>query len=433
MRRRIYDILERARPGDKLSHAYDWMIVSVALISVFPLMFRRPPDYLTNLVETICVYLLFSDYILRFITADYASKHPAKKAFFLYPFTPFAIASLLGILPSLNLLPASFRVLRLLLLSVVLHYSKSFKRIVKVFHNQRRTLLSVLVVAIGYIFLSALVMFISEPEHNFPQFYDAIYWATTALTTVGYGDIYPTTVIGKFISMLSSIFGVAVIAMPAGIVTAGFLDTLNEDLKHENDPIKPAPVAKMAKPLFIYYLKIMSIGFLLNLVLYYLAHHFALPAWLDSLGTIYAAIMLEPTAGLLLAFLTIFIQTVFVYGPGAMVYYLIAAIAALSFGLLLRNNQKELSFKALPKALLLFFVLGTIFAALLTLWETGGVPKSGWEHHFYNLARERGFSNTLSCFLGTGVLKLIDTLVIALVIPLLVMFSHKISFLKRPK
>ena len=69
-----------------------------------------------------------------------------------------------------------------------------------------------------------------EPADNFPTFFDALYWATTALTTVGYGDIYPATQIGRFISMVSSLLGIAVIAMPAGIVTAGFMEELNKDL-----------------------------------------------------------------------------------------------------------------------------------------------------------------------------------------------------------
>lgn len=432
MRQRIYEILEKAESGDRLSHAYDWMIVAVALISVLPLMFRRPPEFLTNIVETICVYLLFFDYVMRWITADYHSKAHKKRAFFLYPFTPFAIASLLGILPSLNLLPDSFRVLRLLLLSVVLHYSKSFKRIVTVFKKQSRTLLSVLVVAIGYIFISALVMFISEPEHNFPRFYDAVYWATTALTTVGYGDIYPTTTIGKFISMLSSIFGVAVIAMPAGIVTAGFLDTLNNDLRHEKEQVKPALAPKMSKSLFRYYLRIMLVGFLLNLVLYYVAHNYHLPAWIDSIGTVFAAVLLEPSAGLILAFQTIFIQTIVVYGAGAMLYYMVGAVAAISFGLLLKNEHGDISFKKIPLAMLIFFVLGTFFGSLLTIWETGGIPNSGWERHFYTIALNKGFSTIPACVFGTAVLKLVDTAIIGITIPVLVTLANKIPFLKRP-
>ncbi len=78
-----------------------------------------------------------------------------------------------------------------------------------------------------YIFVSGLIMFVNEPE-TFDNFFDALYSATTALTTVGYGDVYPTTDLGKFISMASSLFGIAVIALPAGIITGGFLEQIRQ-------------------------------------------------------------------------------------------------------------------------------------------------------------------------------------------------------------
>lgn len=57
-------------------------------------------------------------------------------------------------------------------------------------------------------------------------FFDALYWATVTLTTVGYGDLTPVTNIGRFVSMLSSLFGVAVIALPSGVITASYLEEL---------------------------------------------------------------------------------------------------------------------------------------------------------------------------------------------------------------
>ncbi|MCC8136028.1 MAG: potassium channel family protein, partial [Ruminococcus sp.] len=61
----------------------------------------------------------------------------------------------------------------------------------------------------------------------------AIYWATVYLTTVGYGDIYPVTAIGRLVAMLSSIFGIAIIALPAGVITAGYMSEISKD--GEND------------------------------------------------------------------------------------------------------------------------------------------------------------------------------------------------------
>ena len=73
-------------------------------------------------------------------------------------------------------------------------------------------------------------MFNVEPD-SFNTFFDAIYWSTVSLTTVGYGDIYPVTVLGRTVAMISSFFGIAIVALPAGIVTAEYLGSLKENDK----------------------------------------------------------------------------------------------------------------------------------------------------------------------------------------------------------
>ncbi|MEG0735516.1 MAG: ion transporter [Longicatena sp.] len=230
MRERIYTLIEKAHDHDPLSKAYDWYIMLIACVSVVPMMFRTSNNIL-NTIETITVYLLFLDYILRWITHDYRVKKHSPWAFIMYPITPFAIMDILSILPSIGLLPKSFMILRLLRLTKVIHYSRSFQHVVNVFKNERKTLLSVLLIAVFYIIVSALIMFVYEPKSTFGNFFDALYWATTALTTVGYGDVFPHTDVGKLISMISSLFGVAVIAMPAGIVTGGFLEEIHRDIE----------------------------------------------------------------------------------------------------------------------------------------------------------------------------------------------------------
>ncbi len=82
--------------------------------------------------------------------------------------------------------------------------------------------------AVAYILISALVIYNVEPE-SFETFFDAIYWATISLTTVGYGDIYPITTIGRIVTMISSAFGIAIIALPSGVITAGYLEEISKD------------------------------------------------------------------------------------------------------------------------------------------------------------------------------------------------------------
>lgn len=236
MRAYIYSIVKKAAPGERLSKFYDFFISAVAIISITPLLFKESNAALEQ-IDLITVYILFFDYILRWMTHDFVSKHRSAWAFVIYPFTPYAIIDFLSLLPSLGLLGHGFRILRMLRIFKVFHYSKSFVHVANVFKKERKTLLSVLVIALAYIFVSALAMFSYEPE-TFDNFFDALYWATTALTTVGYGDVYPVSDVGKFISMVSSLFGVAVIAMPAGIVTGGFLEEINKDKEDRATALK---------------------------------------------------------------------------------------------------------------------------------------------------------------------------------------------------
>lgn len=99
--------------------------------------------------------------------------------------------------------------------------------IISVIKKQTVPLVAVGTLALAYILISALVVFNVEPD-TFGNYFDAIYWATVSLTTMGYGDIYPVTTAGRIVTMLSSFVGIAIIALPAGIITAGYMDAVNE-------------------------------------------------------------------------------------------------------------------------------------------------------------------------------------------------------------
>ena len=114
----------------------------------------------------------------------------------------------------------------------VARYSKSLEIIKNVLINARAPLLSVTVFALAYIIISALIIFNVEPD-SFNNFFDAIYWATVSLTTVGYGDIYPTSITGRIVAMISSIFGIAIVALPAGIITAGYMEEVIKNNKED--------------------------------------------------------------------------------------------------------------------------------------------------------------------------------------------------------
>ncbi len=238
MRKRLYEIIELSQDNDCASSVYDILMMVAIIISIIPLAFKQTYTffYYTDIATTV---LFIIDYILRLITADYKMSKKSISSFIRYPFTLWAIIDLISILPTLTILNSGFKLLRLFRIFRTLRvfrifkafrYSKSITIIAKVIRNSKNALLAVCTLAIGYIIISALVIFNVEAD-SFETFFDAIYWATVSLTTVGYGDIYPVTTAGRIITMISSIFGIAVVALPAGIITAGYMDALNSDKK----------------------------------------------------------------------------------------------------------------------------------------------------------------------------------------------------------
>ena len=244
MRKRLYDIISASNGKDRLSSIYDIFMMSVIIASLVPLAFKQQYE-LFNPIDKISAYIFIIDYILRWMTADFKFNNHNAIAFLRYPFSVMAITDLISILPSLSMLNKGFKLLRLLRLFRALRvfrafklfrYSKNARIIINVFNRQKEPLSYVLILAIGYILISALIIFNVEPD-SFNSFFDAIYWATISLTTMGYGDIYPITPTGRIVTMISSLFGIAIVALPAGIITAGYMDEIESVSKSKHDDI----------------------------------------------------------------------------------------------------------------------------------------------------------------------------------------------------
>ena len=231
-KQRLYDILETGEYGDNISKAYDFFMMAVIIISIIPLWSHEETP-LFIVIDKITVIIFILDYLLRWLTSDLKLGKGAV-SYLMYPFSFMAVIDLLSILPSLTVLGRGFRLFKIFRLMrtfkvfrifKAFRYSKSISIIVNVFNKQKDSLLVVAGFALFYITVSALVIFNAEPE-TFPTMFDAFYWATISLTTVGYGDVYATSQIGRIITMVSSVLGIAIVALPASIIIAGYQEEI---------------------------------------------------------------------------------------------------------------------------------------------------------------------------------------------------------------
>lgn len=238
MRKRIFEIIELSKDDDKLSSIYDFFMLCIIITSLIPLAFKNSND-LFLVIERTATVIFIIDYILRLMTADYKMNKHSKwcvKPFVIYPFTPLAIVDLLAIISSFGVIASGYKILKLFRLLrtfrvfrafKIVRYSKSITIISNVIKKQKEPLLAVCVLAAAYIIICALIIFNVEPD-TFDNFFSAIYWATVSLTTMGYGDIYPVSTVGRIVTMISSFVGIAIVALPAGIITAGYMDEINK-------------------------------------------------------------------------------------------------------------------------------------------------------------------------------------------------------------
>ena len=254
---KVFEIIQPAEKGGIASRIFDAVImilIFISIASVFIATFAISRDFRWFLfrVEKWTVLIFTVEYLLRIWTADLL--YPALsrwRARLAYVKSPMAIIDLLSILPGFSVLGRGFkifritRLLRLVRLLKLVRYSSKIQVLARVVRKEKKVLITVLGIAIFYVFLTALIMFNAEPRLNpetgeatFDTFFDALYWATVTLTTVGYGDMIPVTNVGRFVSMLSALFGVAIIALPSGVITASYLDEIRSNRKRNGKEVE---------------------------------------------------------------------------------------------------------------------------------------------------------------------------------------------------
>lgn len=247
MTEKLYDIIEEGKESPELHRRYCYFMLGCIVLSLIPLCFKESNIFLDAL-DKVTVTIFIIDYLLRLSTAN-IKYGQGVMSFVRYPFSKMAIVDILSILPSLTIMHQVFKTLRIfratkltsmirvtktLRVAKAARYTQSAGILRKVILRSKEHLMLLSAVAIGYILTTALIIFNVEPQ-TFRTYFDALYWATISLTTVGYGDLYSVTVVGRLISMISSFVGIAIVALPSGIITAGFVKELDMELDAETD------------------------------------------------------------------------------------------------------------------------------------------------------------------------------------------------------
>ncbi|WP_027002899.1 potassium channel family protein [Hugenholtzia roseola] len=245
---RVFNIVEKHEKGNLPSLIFDVFIIILVILSVVETVIESYKDiessykiYLLSF-EYFTIYVFSVEYLLRLFSAPakYKYKHRGI-AYLRYVFSPLAIIDLLAILPfflpmlgwgDLRLLRL-LRVLRIVRLLKLKRYSRSLGLVGQVIAEKRDELLTTLLLAQILLIIAATLMYYIEGEENphFPNIINTLWWAVVTMTTVGYGDVVPITGLGKLLNGVIAFLGIGIVALPTSILSAGFLEKLQEAKK----------------------------------------------------------------------------------------------------------------------------------------------------------------------------------------------------------
>ena len=241
-RKRVFEIVEIGAADDALSRGYDFfgsLVVVLALAASVAATFDGAEErcgVLLNTVEIVTSAFFAVDYVLRVWTARclYPTLTPGKA-------TVRYVSSVGGLIDLVSFLPTflpvffpsgmvafrMFRVVRIFRLFRINAYYDSLHVITEVLRSKRQQLLSSVFIILTLMLASSLCMYSLEHEAQpevFRNAFSGIWWSVSTLLTVGYGDIYPITTAGKIFGIVITFLGVGMVAIPTGIISAGFVD-----------------------------------------------------------------------------------------------------------------------------------------------------------------------------------------------------------------
>ena len=244
LRLRVHQLLELARPGDHASRAVDVFIIGLIALNVVAMVMSTVQAIHQRFLGVFTAFESFSmaafsvEYVLRVwsITAHPRYASPVRGRL-RYMVSPMALIDLLAILPAvLPFLGVDLRVVRaarlfrLFRIGKLVRYSRALQLFGRVIVAKKDELLTTMMLLFLLLLVSASLLYYAEngaQPDKFASIPGSLWWAVATITTVGYGDVYPVTVLGRFFAALVAILGLGMFALPTGLLGAGFVEELS--------------------------------------------------------------------------------------------------------------------------------------------------------------------------------------------------------------
>ena len=243
-RRRTYRLLDEGLTGDTPSKLLDYFLIVLIISNVLAAVLDTVPAFharyetVLYVFEVVSVLIFTLEYSLRVWVAPEHLPHShrsALKARIMWMTSPAGLIDLFAILPFyLSLLiPLDLRFLRifrLLRFFKLSRYSAGLNSLSRAIFSERRALVGSLVIMMGLVLSAASLAWLAEHQtqpDTFGSIPQAMWWAVATLTTVGYGDVVPVTVVGKMLGGVVMLLGLAMFALPVGIVATAFAQEIH--------------------------------------------------------------------------------------------------------------------------------------------------------------------------------------------------------------
>lgn len=249
MKQTIYRIVEKDSNKYWINILFDYLIITLIILNVIAIAIDTVANLNPILITGLRIFEIFSvavftiEFLMRLYISDLT--HPSNsriKSALKFVFSPYGLIDLFAILPFyipfiIRMDLRFLRILRLIRFFRILkisRYNSTLKLIGSVIKDKKTELGMTLFVTFLILIIASFLMYHIEGSiqpDKFPNVFATLWWAVATLTTIGYGDVYPITGLGKALSGIIALLGIGLVALPTGIISAGFIERMNK-IKH---------------------------------------------------------------------------------------------------------------------------------------------------------------------------------------------------------